>query len=146
MKPKIKNSNIWADDHMFELEIETSSEFSKFSTKVYAGYQDIDKIIEELDIFKNQIHGGIYDLSFGEFGPEYGSGAFTIRFQFQDNGKLNLTIKSQTEFYSFGKKEIADEATMYLKTEPSLLDNFVSGIKSISKNVGNEVELICIPQ
>ena len=146
MEPKIEFKNIWLDDHMFELEIMVFSETSKFTTKVYVGYPNIEKIFEELDVFKTHKHGGLYDMTFGEFGPEYGSGAFTIRFHFQQNGKLNLTIKLQTEYYSFGKKEIADEATMHLKTEPALLDNFVSAIKSISKDVGNEIELSCIPQ
>jgi hypothetical protein len=146
MEPKIKFKNIWMDDDMFELEIVTFSESSSFRTKVYVGYPNIEKISEDLDIFKTHIHGGLYDMTFGEFGPEYGSGAFSIRFHFQQNGKLNLTIKIQTEYYSFGNKEIADEATMHLKTEPALFDNFISTIKSISKVVGNEIDLICIRQ
>ncbi len=144
MKPKILFTNIWADDDMFELEILTSSESSQFSTKVYVGFNEVEKIAEDLNIFRKQIYGGLYDLSFGRFGPEYASGAFSIRLHFQRNGKLNLTVKIQSEFYQFGNKKIADEATMHLRTEPALLDNFVSGFISVSKLVGNDIELTCI--
>ncbi len=144
MKPNIHFTNIWADNDMIELDIKTTSEYSLFSTKVYVGFSQIEKISEELKIFKNHIHGGLYNLEFGMFGPEYASGAFSIRFHFQDRGILHLTVNTQTEYYSFGKKEIADEATMHLKTEPALLDKFINSFKSISYSVGNELELICI--
>jgi hypothetical protein len=57
---------------------------SSFSNKVYVAYQQIKEVLKSLNIFKTHIHGGLLDLLFGEFGPEYANGAFHARFTFKE--------------------------------------------------------------
>jgi hypothetical protein len=48
-----------------------------------------------MNIFKLHIYGGLFDLEFGEFGPEYANGAFHARFHFQGRAKIYITVKKQ---------------------------------------------------
>jgi hypothetical protein len=135
MKTGITFENIWHDEDMYEFRISSSDGASLFVHEVYVGYGTFDETIAALDIFKDQVYGGIYDIEFGSFGPEYGSGAFHARFQFQEKGKIYITIKAQSEYEDFGKKNIASEATLYFVAEPAQLDNFITSLKSL--NNGN---------
>jgi hypothetical protein len=124
---------IWSDEDMVELRIQFSDGASQFSNKVYVGHQHLKDTVIGLDRFKDQVHGGIHDLRFGEFGPEYASGAFHARLHFQDRGKIHITVSAQSDFFDFGKKRIASEATLYLIAEPSQLDEFIRALGAVSE-------------
>lgn len=141
---KIRFKNIWADDSIYELEVVAQTSNKKFSTNIYLDYEEIERIKIELERFSKHIYGGIYDMNLGKFGSEYASGALSARFHFQTNGKINITLKMQSQFYMFGKIECADEILMYLKTEVCLLDNFINVINTLPIDIDNIVELECI--
>ncbi|MES2415058.1 MAG: hypothetical protein V4614_14725 [Pseudomonadota bacterium] len=117
---------------MVELRIQVSDGQSIFVNEVYVGHQKLTDLVVDLNRFRTHVHGGIYDMAFGSFGPEYAHGAFHARLHFQDRGILFVTVKSQTDFRDFGKKNVASEATLYLRTEPTLLDNFLATLKGMS--------------
>lgn len=131
-RPRVTFTQIWSDDDMVELRIEVTDGRSSFSNDIYVGHQHLRATISELNTFKTHIHGGLYELRFGEFGPEYASGALHARFHFQDRGVVFITVRSQSEFTDFGSKNVASEATLHLKTEPALLDNFIRELESVS--------------
>ena len=141
MKPGIIFRNIWHDDDMYEFKITSSDGVSTFVNKVYVGYGTYDELISDLENFKEQIYGGLYDIKFGSFGPEYASGAFHARLHFQDRGKIHISINSQSDFEDFGKKNIASEVKLYFVTEPALLDNFIQGLKQLKSGQSEEVIL-----
>jgi hypothetical protein len=132
MKPGIRFSKIWSDDDMIELRIDVSDGTSFFSNEVYVGYQKFEDTIKELKVFRDHIYGGLLDIEFGSFGPEYASGAFHARLHFQEPGKLYITCKLQSRFERFSIKEVASEATLYLESEPILLDNFITVFKYLN--------------
>jgi len=101
---------------MYEFRISSSNGSSIFVHEVYVGYGELDETITGLDQFKEQIYGGIFDIEFGAFGPEYASGAFQARLHFQERGNIFVTIKAQSKFEDFGKKNVASEATIYFVT------------------------------
>lgn len=140
----ISFTKIWSDDDRVELRIEVSDGRSSFSNDVYVGRAQLGTVVAELHTFKNHIYGGLYDLRFGEFGPEYASGAFHARLLFQERGLLHVTVKSQSEFNDFGKKNVASDATLFLKTEPALLDNFIRALASLSNGVEESAHLEAI--
>ena len=131
MNPGIHMTKVWFDDDLIELKIEVSDGTSLFSNKVYIGYQTLNELVAELDVFQERVHGGMYDMRLGEFGPEYASGAFHARLHFPRPGKLYITCKMESEFQDFSIKKVASEATLYLKLEPVLLDNFIAQLKSL---------------
>jgi hypothetical protein len=141
MKPGITFKNIWHDEDMYEFSISSSDGESVFVHKVYVGYETFDEVIAGLDRFKSQIYGGIYDIEFGSFGPEYASGAFSARLHFQERGKIYVSIIAQSDFEEFGKKNVANEAKLYLVTEPALLDNFIQSLKQLKSSQCDEVHL-----
>lgn len=143
-RPGITFTKIWSDDDLVELRVEVSDGRSSFSNDVYVGRVQLKTVVAELETFKTHIHGGLYDLRFGEFGPEYASGAFHARFHFQERGLLHLTVMSQSDFDDFGKKKVASEATLFLKTEPALLDNFIRAIANLSSGSEESVHLDAI--
>jgi hypothetical protein len=116
---------------MIELKIDVSDGTSLFSNQVYVGYSDFANAISQLETFKDHIHGGLLDVRFGEFGPEYANGAFHARFHFPKPGKLYITCKQQGAFEDFSAKNVASEAALHLKTEPVLLDNFLEQLKAL---------------
>jgi hypothetical protein len=141
LKPKLGFTKIWQDDDMVELRIEACDGTSTFSNKVYVGHQSLRDVIGELNTFKGHVYGGIYDLRFGEFGPEYGSGALHARLQFHDRGKLLVSIHMQSEYSDFGRKNVASEVNLYLISEPALLDSFIQSLREVSKRNRCDAEL-----
>ena len=141
MKQGIIFKNIWHDEDMYEFQITSSDGLSIFINEVYVGYGEYDELISDLEIFKDQIHGGIYDIEFSSFGPEYASGAFNARLHFQDRGKIHVSISAQSEFEDFGKKNVASEVKLYFITEPALLDNFIRDLKQLKSGQSEEVYL-----
>jgi len=137
-------SKVWFDDDMFELKIDVSDGTSLFSNKVYVAYPVLDEVISGLGRFREQIHGGLLDIRFGEFGPEYASGAFHARLHFPQPGKLYITCRMESAFEEFSIKKVASKATLYLKTEPVLLDNFISELKALNAKKREEANLEAI--
>ena len=141
MKPGIRFSNEWTDEDMVELHIEICDGRSLFATRVYVGHQQLRNAVKDLEAFKHQIYGGIFNLRFGEFGPEYASGAFDARLQFREQGKILIRASAQSEFASFDGREFAGETTLYLVSEPALLDEFVRTLNAMSEARGEHAEL-----
>ena len=141
MKPGIRFEKIWFDDDMVELIVSSSDGTALFVNNVYAAHQSVDDLIIGLDTFKNQVYGGIYDIRFGEFGPEYANGAFEARLHFQDKGKIYITINAQSAFDSFGEKNVASEVTLYLVSEPALLDNCIAELRALKVGQRNDARL-----
>lgn len=126
---------------MVELRIEACDGTSSFSNKVYVGHQNLSDLVVELNTFKDHIYGGLYDLRFGEFGPEYDSGALHARLHFHDRGKLLISVNMQSEYSEFGRKNVASEAKLYLISEPSLLDSFIQSLRAVSDGHRIDAEL-----
>ena len=141
MKPGIHFKKIWFDNELIELRIEAFDGDSFFTTKVYVGHQDLDALIDGLNTFKDQVYGGIFDIQLGRFGPEYANGAFDARLHFQNRGKIHVTIKSQSDYKEFGIKCVASEATLYLISEPALLDKFIDELRKLQATVTDEATL-----
>jgi hypothetical protein len=144
MQLGIHMTKVWFDDDMIELKIAVSDGTSLFSNKVYVSYQAMDNMVSNLNAFREQIHGGLLDIRLGEFGPEYARGAFHARLHFPRPGKLYITCKMESEFEEFSIKKVASEATLYLKTEPVLLDNFISELKSLNAKKRDDAHLEAI--
>ncbi|MYM35514.1 hypothetical protein GTP44_10610 [Duganella sp. FT50W] len=141
MAEKITMRKVMTDDHMVTLEISVSNVVSVFCNEVYVGQSELANTVARLEQFKTQIYGGICDLRFGEFGPEYAAGGFHARLQFIERGKICITIHMQTNFFDFGKKHVANEAHMHLMTEPALLDDFIRALDAISNGHCDEATL-----
>ncbi len=146
MKPSITFKKIWQDNDMVELTISISDGISLFSCDVYVGHQNLKDIIEELQEFKDHIYGGLHDICFGKFGPEYASGAFHARFEFHrsGNGKLSITTKAESEWNEFTHTKVASKATLYLRTEPVLFDNWLIELVALEAGSVEYSELECI--
>ena len=82
MRSGIHISRVWSDDDVVELRILVADGTSSFSNKAYVGHAALEYAVSSLHVFKDHVHGGLFDLRFGEFGSEYASGAFHARFHF----------------------------------------------------------------
>jgi hypothetical protein len=131
VKRGIRFTKVWSDQDMIELRIEVCDGASLFCNQVYVGDPVFCDAVSQLDTFKDHIQGGLLDLRFGEFGPEHASGAFHARLHFAEPGKLYITSRQQSAFEDFGRKNVASEATLHLRTEPVLLDNFLEQLKAV---------------
>jgi hypothetical protein len=116
---------VWFDDDVVEVRIKVSNGISAFANDVYATHLTLTETIAGLNRFREQIHGGILDVCFGAFGPEYAKGAFHARFHFARVGKLYVTCRQESDFAEFGVKIVASRCAMYFETEPILLDDFI---------------------
>lgn len=72
MKPGILISKLWFDVDIAELRIRVSDGTSSFSNEVYVAHDTLEEAVSSLKIFRNHVHGGLLNLQFGEFGPEFG--------------------------------------------------------------------------
>lgn len=135
MKSGIYIVKAWSDRHLIELKIVVSNGNSHFTNYLYISHERLPEVIADLNIFREQIHGGLLDLRLGEFGSEYAGGAFHARLQFHELGKIYITCRQQSGFEGFPRKLTANEATMHVITEPVLLDNFLMELQLL--NNGN---------
>jgi len=141
MKAGITIKKVWSDSDLVEFEITSSDGMSTFRNKVYAGHQAVEDLVKDLGVFRNHLHGGLYNMSFGEFGPEYASGAFTARLHFYKPSRLAITVQAESEWHEFKKAEVASRITLHLHSEPVLLDNFIESLKSLESGKTNEASL-----
>lgn len=141
MKAGITIKQVWSDNDLVEFKITSSDGTSTFCNKVYAGHQALEDLIAGLGIFRNHLHGGLYNITFGEFGPEYASGAFAARLHFHKPGRLAITVRAESEWREFKKTEVASNATLYLTSEPVLLDNFIEALRHLKSDTSSEATL-----
>ena len=140
MEAGIFFKKLWSDDDCVEIEVVSSDGASSFCTRVYIGHQNLEMLVADLDRFKVAIHGGIYDVRIGEFGPEFANGAFHARLHFYQpgHGRLFTTVHAESAWHDFTSTKVASEATLHLTTEPVLFDNFVEELRELQ--TGKTVE------
>lgn len=141
MKSGLSFSKAWSDTDLVEFEIRATDGLSVFCNKVYVDHAALDETVAGLDAFKRQMRGGVYDMAFGSFGPEYASGAFLARLHFHAPGRLAITVKAESEWRPFKAEKVASNATLYLSSEPALLDNFIEELRSVAKGDATEASL-----
>jgi hypothetical protein len=137
----IQLSRVWSDDDVVELRVTVADGASRFANQVYVGHRDLADTISKLDTFKDQVHGGLLDVRLGEFGCEYANGAFHARLHYPKPGRLYVTCRQESDFEEFGKKTVASCATMYLLSEPALLDRFIAEMKALAEGTKDEATL-----
>jgi hypothetical protein len=138
MKPGIQISRVWSDVDVVELRVRVSDGASSFSNQVYVGHDELEEAVSSLNDFKDHMHGGLFDLRFGEFGLEYANGAFHARFHFPIPGRLFVSCKQEADFVEFGKRAVASSAAMYIKSEPALLDRFIAELSAVAAGTSAE--------
>jgi hypothetical protein len=143
MKQGIILKKTWSDEGLIEIEVTASDGFSTFRTRVDVGRGKLAKLVEDLNRFKGQIHGGIHDVRLGAFGPEYASGAFHARLHFHRSGHglIFITVHAESDWDDFTLNKVASRATLYLKTEPALLDNFIVELGRLRDGETDEASL-----
>jgi hypothetical protein len=143
--PSITFTRIWHDDDVVELAVKVRDDASSFTTNVYVGHQQLKSVVEDLEGFRTKVHGGLYDLTLGGFGPEYANGAFHARFHFRSPGRLYVSTRQESDFTEFAVRSVASEAKLYLVTEPILLDNFISELACLASESAEQATLECLP-
>lgn len=103
MKSGIHISKIDFDDDLIELRIGVADGISFFSNNVYVWHSQLADAVSSLSVFKDQVYGGLLDIRFGEFGPEYAQGAFHARFHFPAPGRLHISCDQESDFSSSAK-------------------------------------------
>lgn len=103
-----------------------------FDTQLYAGDIDLGVQVDALEQFRGLIAGGEHALRLGAFGPEYAAGALHAHFAFRERGRLYVTVHAQTGFVEHGGRQVANEVTMHMLSEPVLLDEFVRSMAMIA--------------
>lgn len=141
MKPSLEIQKIWEDDDMIEVIFTVSDGQSTFATKLYVGRGTLKETVENLDRFRLKVHGGIYDLEWGSFGPEYASGAVRIRLHFYHNARLCISGLMESDYTEFGHKKIASKGELYFYSEPAWLDNFIEELRALCKGASNSASL-----
>ena len=143
MKPGITIRKIDCDEDVLKLEVTSCDGESFFRAETYAGDSELKELIKGLTVFRNHLYGGLYNIRLGEFGSEYAGGGFEARLHFQIPGTLFITVRAESEWRPFKKAEVASHATLYMKTEPVLLENFIEDLGKLDRGETNEASLSC---
>jgi hypothetical protein len=146
MIPFIAIEKLWSDDDVVEFAITTTDGCSSFCVKVYAGDENLKSMLTDLGRFKDQLYGGIYDMKLGEFSPEYANGAFQARLHFHPDGRgcLFISVHAESDWRPFSKTDVASRATLYLKSEPGLLDRFIGELRRVSSGTQDKAIFECV--
>ena len=145
MLPRITITRTWSDNDVAQLTFEVCDGLSVFKNEAYASLDWGSTAAEALRIFGDQIHGGVFDLEAGKGGPEYASGSFRARFHYYKPNQLLISTSQQGDFFSFKGSRAAPVATMFLRTEPGLLDVFRASLRALDASDGAQAVLECIP-
>lgn len=140
----LRLSRVWYDNDMDELRVAVEGSDTGFAVNAYVGRNDFNDALTDLQLFAKTIHGGLCEVRFGEFGPEYASGAIHLRFHWVE-GRIYLTCRLQSDFHPFGRKEVADEALVHAGTEPALFDAFLAELGPFVDRKRDEVVLELVP-
>jgi hypothetical protein len=144
MKPEVRFTRIWSDDDLLELRIDVCDGRSHFSIDSYVGTEWPAEIKSSLLVFRDHVHGGIFDLKAGEFGPEYANGAFVARMHFAPPGILNVSTVQQSDYFEYKGTKVASEARLFLRTEPVLIDRFIEELDRLSSSSEAVATLACM--
>jgi hypothetical protein len=126
MQPRISVKRTWSDADVVRLSLEVCDGTSRVVVEAYAGLDWGTASARSLKAFGEQIHGGIFDLEAGKDGREYAGGAFRARFHWFRPRALLISTLQQGDFFEFKGAKVSTEATMFLRTELGLLDQFVA--------------------
>jgi hypothetical protein len=128
---------------LIEIDVAASDGSSTFRTTVSVGHAKLAELVAGLDRFKGQIYGGIHDVRLGAFGPEYAEGAFHARLHFHrpGHGLIFITVHAESDWHDFTLSKVASRATLYLKTEPALFDNFIVQLGRLRDGETDEASL-----
>lgn len=145
MNPRIAITRKWSDADMAQLAFEVCDGVSLFANHAYAPLNWGAGGAAALRTFGRQIHGGLFNLEAGAEGPEYAGGSFRARFHWYKPGQLLISIQQQGDFFTFKGTGVAPEASMFLRTEPALLDRFIDALPALDAADGSEAVLDCVP-
>ena len=145
MLPRIAITRTWSDNDVAQLTFEVCDGLSVFTTEAYASLDWGASAAAALQTFGRQIHGGLFNLEAGEGGPEYASGSFRARFHYYKPSQLLISTIQEGDFFRFKGSQVAPTATMFLRTEPSLLDQFIAALPALDASDGVQAVLQCVP-
>ncbi len=145
MEPRITVAEVWSDNDLRELTFAVCDGRSQVVTSAYVGHDWPTRVAHDLQVFGQQVHGGLYDLEAGRPGIEYANGAFQARFNFYKPTRLYVSTFQQSDYFELKSTKVATEARLYLRTEPGLLDQFVAALRRVGEDGNSEAVLLCIP-
>jgi len=145
MLPRITITRTWSDDDVAQLTFEVCDGVSVFTNEAYASLDWGAAAAASLRTFGEQIHGGLFDLEAGKEGLEYASGSFRARFHYYKPNQLLISTMQQGDFFRFKGSRVAPMATMFLRTEFSLLDQFIAALPALDASDGGQAVLHCVP-
>jgi len=144
MTPRIAITRTWSDNHMAQLAFEVRDGTSVFVNEAYVQLDWGVVTASALRAFGQQIYGGLFDLQAGEEGFEYAGGFIRARFHWYKPDQLLISTRQQGDHFPFKGSKAAANASLFLKTEPALLDRFVTELPSLDAQDGGQATLECI--
>jgi hypothetical protein len=143
VKSGLSFRKVWQDEDVVELEIASRGDAFLSCVQVYADHQHLNDVVLGLNGFKKDVHHGVFEISFGQFTPEYANGAFRAQLSFLELGRgyVFMTVNSQSAWADFAKRKVANQATLHLKSEPALLDRFIEELTKLTAGDSDEAFL-----
>ncbi|MGH9718971.1 MAG: hypothetical protein ACRD8O_02070 [Bryobacteraceae bacterium] len=141
----IRISPDWSDEDVLQLRIEVSDGASTFVSSAYVSPDWFGETADALERFGKQVYGGLYDMEAGTPGPEFAGGSFLARFHWYKPTGLFISARHESDFFDFKGHQVANEAKLFLRTEPALLDRFIAELRAVGPSRGSVVTLTCIP-
>ena len=137
---------IWSDQHLLELRFDDCDGRSLFSCDTYVARAWPQQVVDELSAFRAHLGDHPYELRAGTFGPDRANGAASCTLQFRPPGALLVSVHLQRAFEEFGGARVASEATLYLHTQPVLLDGFIEELRALGRGTRRDAGLECLEQ
>jgi hypothetical protein len=134
-----------SDEDVLQLRCEVSDGASTFVNSAYASLEWYSDAAVALENFGGQIYGGIYDLEAGTPGPEFAEGAFQARFHWYTPSRLYISTRQESDYFDFKGTQVVSAAKLFLRTEPALLDRFITELREAGAGQRQEATLECVP-
>lgn len=113
--------------------VSISDRTSFFNVFMYIHISSIAKLRKALCDLEIPAHGRNFEFQLGNFEPNVGGGGLRIKMLPQKSGKVLLQISAQSEWFEFYGELVKKNCSMFLVTEPVLIDNFIVSLESLCK-------------
>lgn len=55
-----------------------------------------------------------------------------------------VTVRAESDWYTFSRTHVASTATLYLRSEPGWLEQFIHELRQIHAGTRDEAALVCV--
>lgn len=110
-----------------------SDDQCSFNVSMYIAHSSIAALKKQLSDFDVLQCDHDVEFQLGNFDVNVAGGGIRVKISPREKGRIFLKIFAQSEWFEFNGESVKKVSSMYLVTEPVLIDHFISSLNSLHR-------------